>query len=81
MQNIFQKTAQTIQKYIMFNPELPVPVGFSGGKDSAATIFILNELGYDVRPVIIERGDDKLFVSKRIAENIKKKVITQISLK
>lgn len=68
---ILDKVQNTIERYRMLSAGIPIPVAFSGGKDSATTIFILNGLGYDVRPVIIDRGDDDLFDSKKIAEAIK----------
>jgi tRNA(Ile)-lysidine synthase TilS/MesJ len=72
-EEIFSKVRSTIKKYQMLSFNTPVPVAFSGGKDSVATIFILQELGYDVRPVIVDRGDDPLFDSKKIARDLKEK--------
>lgn len=68
---ILGKVQNTIERYKMLSAKAPVPIAFSGGKDSATSIFILNKLGYEVRPVIVDRGDDVLFDSKRIAEALK----------
>jgi len=55
-------TVLTIEKYRMISDKKrPVPVAFSGGKDSLTAILVLRELGYDVRPVIVDRGDDPAF--------------------
>jgi len=65
-------TALTIEKYRMIpNRSRPVPVAFSGGKDSLTAILILRELGYDVRPVIVNRGDDPAFQPGQITEALK----------
>jgi len=71
---LLSKVDETIRKFDMLDITSPVPVAFSGGKDSASTIFILDELGYDVRPVIVDRCDDELFKSSNIA-NILKNVV------
>jgi tRNA(Ile)-lysidine synthase TilS/MesJ len=69
---IVATTALTIEKYCMIpDKSRPVPVAFSGGKDSLTTILILQELGYDVRPVIVNRGDDPAFNPDQIAEALK----------
>lgn len=65
-------TALTIKKYRMIpNKNRPVPVAFSGGKDSLTAILVLQELGYDVRPVIVNRGDDSAFQPGQIADALK----------
>jgi len=64
-----KKVEESIRKYQMLSKNNPVPVGFSGGKDSLAAILLLKELGYDVRPVIVDRGDI-LFNSRKIAETL-----------
>lgn len=64
-----KKVEESIRKYQMLSKNNPVPVGFSGGKDSLTAILLLKELGYDVRPVIVDRGDI-LFNSRKIAENL-----------
>ncbi len=69
---IVATTALTIEKYRMIlDRSRPVPVAFSGGKDSLTAILVLRELGYDVRPVIANRGDDPAFQSGQIAEALK----------
>jgi tRNA(Ile)-lysidine synthase TilS/MesJ len=70
---IVNEVGRTIKQYDMLDSNYPVPVAFSGGKDSASTIFILEKLGYDVKPIIIDRGDDGLFNSSKIADNLRKK--------
>lgn len=67
---IQNKVKDSIERYDMFSINKPVPVGFSGGKDSASLIFILNELGYDVRPIIVDREGDSRFNSKKIADTL-----------
>lgn len=62
--------ASTIEKYRMFSKDKPVPIGYSGGKDSATLIFVLDKLGYEVRPVIVERGYDPRFAGNKIAETL-----------
>lgn len=63
---------ETINKFGMIpNKDKPLVVAFSGGKDSAATIFALNYLGYKIKPVIIDRGDDPRFNGKNIAKKLK----------
>ncbi len=65
-------TALTIEKYHMIpDKNRPVPVAFSGGKDSLTAILVLRELGYDVRPVIVNRGDDPVFQPGQIADALK----------
>lgn len=49
-----------------------IPVAVSGGKDSAATLFILDKLGYNVIPVIVDREDDPLFDSNKIKRSLEK---------
>jgi len=61
---------ETIEKYDMLDKSLPVPIAFSGGKDSAAAIYLLDQLDYDVRPVIVDRGDDPLFNSSKIKNDL-----------
>ncbi len=65
---------ETINKFKMIPiRDKPLVVAFSGGKDSTATIFALKSLGYDVRPVIIEMGDDPRFNGEDIARKLKNK--------
>jgi len=65
-------TGLTIEKYRMIGDKsLPIPIAFSGGKDSLTTILVMRELGYDVRPVIVNRGDDPAFNPYQIAEVLK----------
>jgi len=65
-------TGLTIEKYRMIGDKsLPIPIAFSGGKDSLTTILVMRELGYDVRPVIVNRGDDPAFNPYQIAEALK----------
>ncbi len=69
---IIAATALTIDKYSMIpSKKQPVPVAFSGGKDSLTAVLVLRELGYDVRPVIVNRGDDPAFQPDQIAEALK----------
>lgn len=64
--------ALTIEKYRMIpDKNRPVPTAFSGGKDSLTTILVLRELGYDVRPVIVNRGDDPAFNPGQIIEALR----------
>lgn len=46
---IQDRVAGSIEKFGMFSKDKPIPVGFSGGKDSATLIFVLRGLGYDVQ--------------------------------
>ena len=70
--NLLDTVDSTINKYGMVpNKDKPLVVGFSGGKDSTATIFALSSLGYDVKPVIIDRGDDQRFNGEDIAKKLK----------
>jgi len=70
--NILHTVEQTISKFGMIpTKDKPLVVAFSGGKDSTATIFVLNSLGYEVRPVIIDRGDDPRFDGDYIARKLK----------
>lgn len=65
-------TASTIEKYRMLTDKSrPVPVAFSGGKDSLTAILVLLELGYKVLPVIVNRGDDPAFQPGQIKEALK----------
>lgn len=69
---IVAATALTIEKYRMIPDKArPVPVAFSGGKDSLTAILVLRELGYNVRPVIVNRGDDPAFQPGQISEALK----------
>ncbi|MCX6760437.1 MAG: hypothetical protein NTW46_03805, partial [Candidatus Nealsonbacteria bacterium] len=69
---IVAATALTIEKYRMIpNRSRPVPVAFSGGKDSLTAILVLRELGYNVRPVIVSRDDDPAFQPGQISEALK----------
>jgi len=72
-EKLLDNVSYTIKKYGMLNKKFPVPVAFSGGKDSALTIFILDEPGYNVKPVIVDRGDDILFDSEKIKDILKTK--------
>jgi tRNA(Ile)-lysidine synthase TilS/MesJ len=65
--NLEDKVKKTVEKYRMFSKDKPVPIGFSGGKDSTTNVIVLKEMGYDVRPIIVDRGDDPRFNSKKIA--------------
>lgn len=67
--DIKDKVKNSIEKYKMFSKDKPIPIGFSGGKDSTTLIIILDEMGYDVRPVIVDR-DDTLFNANRIADRL-----------
>lgn len=51
-----RKIERTIKKYKMLSPEENVLVAFSGGKDSAATAYILKKLGYNVTGLHINLG-------------------------
>lgn len=71
--DLVSTVADTIAKYHMIaDASSPIPVAFSGGKDSLATILILCELGYDVRPVIVDRGDDPAFNADEISKTLKR---------
>lgn len=48
----------------------PVVVGLSGGKDSSFAMLVLRDLGYDVRPVIVDMGYER-FKADPIARNAK----------
>lgn len=70
--DLVAKTASTIKKYRMIpDRSRPVPVAFSGGKDSLTAIIVLQELGYNIRPVIVNRGDDPAFQPGKISETLK----------
>ena len=69
---LLDKTEETIKKYKMITKNDKVPVAVSGGKDSATTLFVLDKLGYEVIPVIVDRGDDPLFNSRRIKNRLEK---------
>ncbi|MDD5254364.1 MAG: hypothetical protein PHG05_04705 [Candidatus Nanoarchaeia archaeon] len=68
-EKLVSRVEKTIQKYHMLNKSSIIPVAFSGGKDSATTIFILKELGYNVVPLIIDKGDDPAFDSEKIVQS------------
>lgn len=63
-----EKLLNTIEKYRMFEKDDIVPIAYSGGKDSATAIILLNELGYNIQPVIVDRGDDSRFNSEKIKD-------------
>ncbi len=50
------KVKEYIEKYNMLLPGAPVIVGFSGGADSTALVFLLHKLGYQVTAVHIDHG-------------------------
>ena len=56
----FEKTIEdTIKKFDLFKKSDKIMVGVSGGKDSLATIFVLNKLGYNVTGLAIDEGIKK----------------------
>lgn len=53
---MLSKIKAYIEKYHMLSPASRVVVGFSGGADSTALVFLLQKLGYSVTAVHIEHG-------------------------
>lgn len=53
---MLRKVKDYIEKYNMLLPGSRVIVGFSGGTDSAALVFLLHKLGYRITAVHIEHG-------------------------
>lgn len=81
------KVLHTIKKYSMINRGEKILVGFSGGVDSTALVFILNELSKDLNFSIIlahlnhllrgeESFKDEEF-TKEIAENLKLQIFVK----
>lgn len=66
---IKKKMAETIDKYGMLSGK-NIPVAFSGGKDSATCIILLSDLGFNVKPVVIDRADDDMFNSDKIIRTL-----------
>ncbi len=67
---IKKKMAETIDKYSMLSGK-NIPVAFSGGKDSMTCIILISDLGFNVKPVVIDRADDNLFNSDKIIQNLR----------
>ncbi len=71
LKRLSSEVAENINRYNMFSKDSVIPIAFSGGKDSTATILLLKYLGYSIIPVIVDR-DDPLFDSSKISLDLKK---------
>jgi len=54
VEDIIEKTLETIQKYKLFNKEDKIVVALSGGKDSSTLAYILKKLGYDIKGLYVD---------------------------
>lgn len=70
-QDILGSARDSVLKYQMIPQGVNViPVAASGGKDSVTLIFSLDQLGYRVIPITVDRGDDILFNTHSITDSL-----------
>ena len=79
MIQFLEKIEAAIREYEMLNKKLPVVVAYSGGKDSLFALLMLCVMGYDVRPVVVSRGD-AAFHGQEIAQVLKRRYDLQVEI-